>query len=209
MNPVVLSGARGGAAGPTVFASDAFTDTNGTTLQSHTPTGGGTWTKHPAATSDASIHNNMVHNDNSGNAGLYYHSGTPAAADYDVEADVVMKSDNNVSTAGVCGRVHATNQDLYMARYTTNGNNWQLFKAVGGTFTQLGSNFGQTLTVDQAYRVKLEMRGTAIKLYVDGVERASATDSAVTATGKAGLRVQQAATSAVGLQLDNFAATDA
>jgi hypothetical protein len=212
VGPVTLreGGEAEPAAGP--FASDTFTDTATTSLASHTPTSGGSWTKHANSTAgNAVISNaNRVRNPTAGGQwNIYYHSATPAAADYDVSATVVMKSDNNVSAAGPMGRIDTSETRGYLFVYNTSANGWRLFKVVSGTFTQLGSTYSQTLTVDVEYVAKLEMVGTAIKGYVDGVQRISVTDSSVTATGKAGLWLEDTASDSVGLSLDTWEAEDA
>lgn len=204
---MAASGVEAGG-GSSIFASDDFTDTDGTLLQNHTPSGGGSWIKHGGQ--DAQISGNRVIH-SSGAEGNYYHSADPTSADYIVAADVVMRSDNDSSEACVLGRqdpnAGGTTETYYMARYATNGNAWQLFKRVSGSFTLLGS-FAQALTVDQAYRLELSMVGTAIKLLVDSVERVSVTDSGITAAGKAGLRTVGGSTSTTGAHLDNWEASD-
>jgi hypothetical protein len=53
--------------------------------------------------------------------------------------------------------------------------------------TKLGE-YVSTAVVGTNYDLKLEMQGTSIKLYLDGVERVSVTDSDITAAGRAGVR---------------------
>ncbi len=91
------------------FVTDSFTDTNGTLLSSHTGETGATldetfrvvWGAHHPGTS------------RTGSTGqsqrtriLYYASGAPASADYDVEMDLVCVGTTDTGTAfGVLGRV--------------------------------------------------------------------------------------------------------
>lgn len=192
------------------FASDAFTGTEGDLLSTYSAN----WTLHTSYTGTAEIASSRVRQ-TSTTTTAYYHSGTPATADYSVSADLFMKDTNGGDGAvGVIGRVDTAANTLYMARYNggaTDG--WQLYKAVTGTFTQLGSTSAQSLTAATAYNVKLEMIGTAIKLYkeLSGTATISATDSAITAAGKAGIRCATnglAPSDTTGIHLDNFSADD-
>jgi hypothetical protein len=169
----------GGVRSLVVFASDLFTDANGTTLQSHTPTGGGTWTKH---------------------------SATPPAADYDVACDVLLISATTTNGAGPAGRMDAAANTCYFARYNSNTGGWELFKLVAGVATQLGSTVTQSLTLAQRYRATLSLRGTTISLAVDGVTIISVTDSAISAAGAVGLRINGLTAASTGVQLDTWQA---
>lgn len=89
--------------------------------------------------------------------------------------------------------------------------NWQLFKFVASTATQLGSSVSQTIATSTAYNLKLNVSGTTIELYDEGggSPTISATDSAITAAGFAGLRENGAATDSTLYHLDNFSAEEA
>jgi hypothetical protein len=192
---------------PLAQASDAFTDADTTVLTAHIPTGGGTWTAVTGnGAGDATIDAGRVHNTNDTTLHSYAHSWAPSSPNYDVECDVVMRSDNNLANAGVIGRASTGAHTYYHARYTTNGDAWQLIAYAAGTGTQLGSGVSQTLVVDQAYRLVLRMRGTTITLIVDGVPRILQLDGTITAAGRAGVRFQEASAAATGPHLDNWRA---
>jgi hypothetical protein len=73
------------------IVNDSFTDAAATLLQNHTSTQDGTtWTKHPAYTSFAQVitASGRLRNSQTSTS-LYYASGVPATADYDVQADCV------------------------------------------------------------------------------------------------------------------------
>lgn len=198
----------------TVFAQDSFTDTNATELSAHTGETGATWTKHPNYVSgfgSAEIQTNRLANSDAVTY-VYYASGTPADADYDVEADLYhANSDSNALRAGPMGRVDTTDTDLYHVRWTEldGATNYplQLYKWVGGSATKLGETVTTALSVGNSRTLKLEMRGTAIKAYEAGVEKISVTDASITAAGKAGVRAY-VSSSDQSYQLDNFVATD-
>jgi hypothetical protein len=85
-----------------------------------------------------------------------------------------------------------------------------LWRVSAGGFTQLGSTVAQTLTNNQTYVLKLEMIGTAIKVYVDGSQIISVTDSGITQVGKAGIRMfgSTSQSDTVGIHIDNYSADD-
>jgi lysophospholipase L1-like esterase len=188
------------------FVNDTFTDTAGTLLPAHTGETGATWTQHANWTGVASISSaNRLYYSSAGNTvAVYYASGTPASADYDVQATIRRLSSVS-QEIGVMGRAATAANDWYWARYSHANGRWELWVglSMAGTYTQ-------ALSDDTDYVLKLEMRGTAIKVYVDGVERISITDSTYTSAGRAA--VFFGATSSgdtTGYHLDSFSATDA
>lgn len=188
---------------PQVRARDGFADADGTVLANHIASDGGTWTKHPSAQpGDLLINANRIHNPDTTELQLYYHSWLPANPDYDVECDVVLVSDNNTSTASVTGRINpASGLNFYLLQYTSASNEWVLFKRTAGIAT-IFARVVQVLTPGQVYRARLSMRGSTIKAYVDGLEILSATDTDHTAAGRAGLQTQLAATPTTGVHFD-------
>lgn len=193
------------------FASDTFTDTAGTTLSSHSAN----WIKHSTSGSGNLVISdaNRVRYSSSGSSeSFWYHAGTPASADYTVKADYVRKDGSN-GAIFVTGRTSTSNTTYYGARYNyvSGAGNWELFKRIVGSFTQLGSGVSQTLTVDTAYEGKLKMVGSTIELFKEGSGTASisVTDTSITAAGKAGLRASgYAGSDTTSLHIDNFSADD-
>jgi hypothetical protein len=198
---------------------DTFTDTSGTNLTAHTGELNATWTQ-----TVLSEQNGVVSNENrarkNGNGVAVYISPALSTPDYAVEADVHAKTLINNDAIGILGRydnsVTSGTGTWYLARYlysTTAGNSqWQLYKDVNGTQTQLGT-YAQTITTGTNYRVRLQMVGTSITLWVNGVQRVSATDNAVTAAGYPGVRLGSPGSAVVvndttGLHLDNYEVYD-
>lgn len=197
------------------FASDTFAGTEGDLLDAYSAN----WTKHTAGSvTTAEIASGRVRGTASG-AAMYYHSGSPANANYSVLADVYEASDPTNYTAGVVGRVDTTAVTGYLARHrratASSIDAWQLYKFVAGTFTQLGSNSTDAITTGTSARVELRMSGTTIALYKRGETTPviSVTDSAVTAAGKAGIRLGHSGSNTPSdttlYHLDNFSARDA
>lgn len=184
------------------FVSDSFTDTDGTNLGSHTGETGATWTIHPSYSVHAKIQSNRAYAN--GALRCYYASGTPASADYAVEG--VIRRVTKTGNAGIAGRVDTSANTMYLVIWQ-GGANWELYKFVSGTGTQLGSGYNDDPADGTDRTVKLEMIGTAIKVYVDGTERISVTDSAITAAGRAGIRTNTATTT-TGYHIDSLTATD-
>ena len=90
----------------------------------------------------------------------------------------------------------AVTETGYVWRY--NGTDCQLFAVSAGSFTAIGSAYAAVLSAGAVLRIEVE--GTSIRGLVDGVTRATATNSAVTAGGCGSLRIS----GTVG-RLDDFA----
>lgn len=181
-----------------------------TTLASHTGEVGATWTQHSSSTGTSEVitATGWLRPSASGTTSVYYASGSPTNANYTVEADVKYLAGVN-GHIGVMGRVDTSATTFYLCRYYSVDGQWQLYKFVAGTATKLGFTAASPV-ITTNYHVKLTMNGTAIDCSVDGVSKASATDSSITAAGKAGVRSGSASTvnDTNGPELDNFAATD-
>lgn len=173
------------------FLLDTMTEGSNLTLASHTPDTGGAWAQHPNFTTNTfSVQGGLGYCIGSSSSGtsIYYNNATPPSADYYVEATIQHNGAGaSTSLTGVCGRLATGASTMYMAYYNPGTAVWLLEKLVAGTNTQLGS-YSTTLAVLTSAVVKLEMIGTAIKVFIDGVERISVTDSSITAAGFAGIR---------------------
>lgn len=196
------------------FATDDFSLVSGD-IAGDSLSGGGTWTHHGSADlSDGSFQSDgagKVYQTVTGKDCGYYCSPSPGSADYTVEMDVSSTSvDVSLGTSGVgvMGRVNtaaATGYIAYVDRTTV-----YIYKIVAGTYTSLGSA-AWSPSSSTAYRLRLEMIGTAIKAYIDGTLKVSVTDSSITAAGKAGLYAFSiyAGSDTRTWRGDNFAASDA
>lgn len=186
------------------FVVDTFTDTTGTNLQSHTGETGATWATNPDYPSNVKVSSLGDLFCPSG-VGVYYASGVPVTADYEIEADLVVKS--VAGSGGVMGRMNATSPvAFYWARYLTN--KWELYASTTNNATLIGQ-YSQTLNVGQTYNLRLRMVGSSIKVLIDDVERISVTSNTLTDKGLAGLAMASGgATEATGIQIVNYSATD-
>lgn len=197
------------------FASDTFTGTAGTALTAHTPDVGGSWAN-PGGISSVLSNANRVRGGTAGNESDHVCAGTPAGADYDVQVDLIPltvtssyagcagRSDATMGTNGTTGRVYLAFHDGTAATPC-----WTLQKGVNNTYTNIATS-NATLVANNVYTILLQMRGSAQTVFVNGVSTVTGTDSAVTAAGKAGILIRDAAASnSADYHLDNFSATDA
>jgi hypothetical protein len=197
-----------------LFVQDTFTGTDGTTLASHTGETGASWTKHPQFTGSLALDTNRVRNATSDtNAGLYYASGTPLGADYEVQADLLCKDAASVlASAFVCGRLDSAVSagTYYFGGWNRSSNIFQVLKLVAGVSTSLGSSSDGGAAAGTTKTAKLSMVSTTIQLLIDGASVVSVTDSAISAAGKAGLRMVAVAGggNTNGFHVDNLTATD-
>lgn len=190
------------------FASDAFTNTPATSLTTHSAA----WTRHTSYTVDSQISDANRARASATGTSAYWHSGAPATADYSVSADLFFKeTSGGAAFVGVIGRVDTAANTLYMARYGGDVTDaWQLYKFVAGAATLFAGSVGATITDETSHNIKLEMVGSAIKLFKDGEGTAaiSVTDTAITAAGKAGIRFLDSSSDTLGIHIDNFSADD-
>ncbi|SDS38076.1 O-Glycosyl hydrolase [Paenibacillaceae bacterium GAS479] len=111
--------------------------------------------------------------------------GDTAWTNYDILADVNLKSTSNTAATGILGR-YKDNNNYYYLRLNSGESKLQLLKKVNGTFTLL-ANLPQTVSLNTTYKLRLSMNGSTIKGYLNGEEKISVTDTSLTA-GKAGIR---------------------
>lgn len=189
-----------------LVVNDTFTDTSGTALASHTGETGATWTIHPNYTGTAVISNaNRVRKGTGTTLSVFYTSGVPGGAEYDVTGDFYIAS-TAASQSSIAGRLSLTVGDFYEARATET--NWSLRKAIAGVGSILGT--WTRTSIDEAIEAaKLEIRDAQKAVYVDGTSRITSTDNAVTGAGRAGVRFGTVAGSDTAqIHIDNFQCND-
>ncbi len=199
--------------GEATLSSDSFTDASQTPLTGHTGELGATWSFYQGADLAKISSANRLYRSGSGFS-AYYTNATPPSSDYSVEADLVFRSNINNDFAGVVGRVDTAGVNAYGARWEqgTNGGNWVLFEYDNGNLVTLRSVAATARTANQVNRIKLEMIGSLIKLYVDGVQITSVTDTTISGAGRAGFfdgnpSAAITKTDTTGIQYDNFSVT--
>ena len=159
---------------------DDFTTNDSLVYTSFFQTGGGlaTWTWDTA--------NSRLTVSGGTNAVLLYNSST-VAADLDISA-VMDLSDGG----GLCWRYQNQSNFYDLAVHDASSGSHastvRLFKVVAGTRTQIGTDTAITFTRGTPHIVRINVLGTAINVYFDGVNVLSTTDSAYTGAGFCGLR---------------------
>jgi hypothetical protein len=175
---------------PGIIFSDSMTEDVTTLLQDHPPDIGTSWTR--LWGTDASTRSLQVLDTdlgvrctgNSGDYGMLYTADTTyPSANYEAWFTFATTF-STITPIYLCARI-VDQENMYAVRLvlSSGGNNAQLYKKVSGTWSTLGS----TVTIADGSVVKLSANGTAIKVYDDGVEVISVTDSGVAGTGKAGV----------------------
>lgn len=189
-----------------LIRDDLFTDTDGVQIGSHTPVGsvgGGTWSTvyNPAGTApDLRVKSNrMVQSVTGGTGGSTVESWLTGSSNADcaAEVDAYLYSIDGSSIMVACrntGASHAA-RNQYRVVLADDGT-LTLGKMVAGTYTALGTYAAGTLTPGTTYTVRVEAIGTAVKAYINGVQRISVTDSAVTAGGGLAIFISRANTAA-------------
>jgi hypothetical protein len=199
----------------TNFAQDSFAGINGADLNSRNDDLGNSWSRAGgtanAAVLDTSTSPNSARGNGLGSLAYYKNSGTPASADYTVQATIFVKGATTSTAVSMLGRVstNSTADDTYyQASATYNGSAQaavQLFKKIAGVVTQLGSDFLHTWASGDV--IKLVMSGTTIKVNLNGTDVITVTDSAIAAAGFSGVRLN--ASSSDGLWVQSFSAFSA
>jgi hypothetical protein len=192
----------------TTYVSDTFTDASTTALASHTGGTGATWAKNTGVTGDIVISSsNAARMNSTGDVADYYASGSPASADYSVTADFVCKTPPGGSSYfWLTGRSTTSGQNYYSVTYDGDLSTWFLTAPSAGNI----ASYAQVISSGVTYSVRLEMIGTAIAMYIDGVNRGSATNSELSSTGKGGFGSYTVITNfdTEGIHWDNFTVTD-
>lgn len=165
---------------------------------------GSTWTYHPATLARWYIFSNRVH---CGVPGLAYASGIPPTANYSVECNYIIFTTVTTLNLGIAGRMDTT-ADTYYTMYYQAGE-VVLAKRVAGVTTSLNVWTSTLSGGGTGYIFTLEMIGSAIKGYVNGTLRVSATDATITAAGRAGVRSVGSNDASTGSHIDDFLAYDA
>ena len=185
-----------GAPVVSLYRGDTFADSDGVAITSRSPLGpvtSGSWTQ----VYDGGSVNGGALRTHSGrvNATVTSDAGSPltveswlsgtsnndCAAEVDVYVETATSVGNSVMVACRVTGTFASRNELRV-RIADDGT-LNLDKFVAGTFTNLGSYAVGTLTVGSTYTLRVEAIGSAIKAYVNGVQRISVTDTGVTAGG--------------------------
>lgn len=173
------------------FLDDSMTEGSTVNLTAHTPEIGGAWAKHVNFSADMNVIGGGGYAIGAtASSAIYLNDMNPPSADYYVEGLIDRDASGADVHAGVLGRASNSATTFYQAYYNAATGLWWLEKVVAGVTTQFG-NHASALVSGSSRTLRLEMIGTAIKMYVGGTERVSVVDSSITAAGFAGTRARQ------------------
>ncbi len=163
-----------GIVSATTLFSDNFDDGNATGWSATS----GTW----SVVSDSGSY---VYYQSSTNEGRTS-AGSSSWTNYSVEARVKVDNFNGSNRAYVCGRWKDANNFYCVSLYNSSGGTIEIRKKVNGSTTNLATLTNVGLSAGTWYTVKLAMNGTSLTAYLNGVQKLTATDSALS-SGAIGL----------------------
>ncbi|MEV6504761.1 hypothetical protein AB0M61_01400 [Streptomyces sp. NPDC051642] len=169
----------------TTFADD-FNRANSTDL-------GANWVE---VSGDWSIVSNQLSPGAAGGTIILRAAGAMTSSDHSAQVTIAATT---AASQGVWCRGNTNISQGYLLR--NNGTSWDLFSVVGGSFTVIGTYTAAAAPGDVA---KVQAVGTTIKGIINGVERISVTNSAVTTGTSVGIRSD----SAGAVKYDDFSAGD-
>lgn len=169
------------------FFEDTFTTGSDTTLASHAPDVGTSWTLLWRDGSNPSFNvvaaTGTCKSTSANNSGVIYTAdATYPSADYEVQWKHVNATSFSDRPYWIIVRL-ADIENMYAVRCYNAAGSFRLYKKVAGTWTALGS----AVTVATGSVCKLQIIGTTLKLFDDTVEVQSVTVSDLSAAGKAGI----------------------
>ena len=151
---------------------DSFTDTDGVTVLNHTPSGGFSYSRPDSVgyTGRGVIDTNRCRPEQTSSNETLFIKSRLRRRNVRVSADIIRTALGNSSQIGVIVRAKenangGTIRWGHQALHLSSSNAWQLTRLSGG---QIGSNVSQILTIDQVYRLEVEVRGPVFILRVDG-----------------------------------------
>lgn len=166
--------------------TDDFNRANSTDL-------GANWVE---VSGDWSIVSNQLSPGSAGGTIILRAAGAMDTSDHSAQATIAATT---AASHGVWARGNSNISQGYLWR--NDGTSWNLFSVVGGSFTSIGSYAAAAAPGDVA---KIQCVGSTIKGFVNGVERVSVVNSAVTTGTSVGIRSESSGS----IKFDDFAAAD-
>ena len=145
--------------------TDNFTDTNGTLLTNHTPSGGTGWTFKTGASDLADIQGNECEGDAVGQSNLTYFCDDQGSADCFTQFKAT--STGNAMFPACLRMTESGGVPSYIG-VRASGTKVQIFKNTAGSFTQLGSTGTTVVAVNDIIRI--EASGDDIKAQINSVD---------------------------------------
>lgn len=147
---------------------------------------------------DWSVSSNQLSPGSAGGVVILRAATAMATNDHSVQVTIAATT---AASHGVWARGNSSGSLTSGYLWRNDGSAWNLFSVVGGSFTSIASYAAAAVAGDVA---KLQVVGSAITAYVNGVQRASVTDTAVAAGTSVGIRSESSAA----IKFDDFSAAD-
>ncbi|MGH2360443.1 MAG: hypothetical protein ACRDGM_07865 [bacterium] len=192
---------------------DSFTDVDGTPLSGHGSDGGGGYIGLPGSSGVIGIptvSSGRLTSANVVESGFFLHTSRLRRRNGSVQAGIIRVATLNASNIEIEFRVGPLGaftqaRDSVGARYIGITAAWQILSQSSGP--QVGTNIAQTLTLNQVYQARLELRGPVILFWVDGVLTRQDQDVRTRRGTRAAIKMQNSDTNAPALRADNWMVT--
>ena len=169
---------------PTPIVVDPITAADGTLVTALVPTTGPQWQLHPTlGTGTPAVISNRLHA-NGNNSGYPYCPTAPSSADQYSEA--VVRAITDEGNFSLLLRLSNSANTYYALDRT--GGYWRIISVVNGVENWFGG-ITEAITVGQDYTARLEVEGTTLRFYLNGVLRDTRTNADIAAAGYLGLRL--------------------
>jgi hypothetical protein len=191
----------------TRVAYDTFTNTDFTALAEHTSDSDHDWIQRDWAGSSQilSVFGNRAFGWYSSNTGLYTIDAAPSGDEYDVQATMHRLDDGGSTLTGVVGWVDLTNERCYQVTYDEVAEVWQLVLAnVGAEGYTVLDTHAATFTENSSHDVVLMLRDGSQEVTLDGTTILTATDTVISPSPHAGIRIGSPVSDTTGIHMDEF-----
>ena len=175
---------------PTTTLGDTFVETSDTNLQSHTATGpdsGFGWTISNGNTLTVIAATNQL--EASANGVAEYRADSDLSGDdHFAQADVDASAEpgDDLETGLIVRKHSSGTRTYYMGEPQYRTDDVLLYRVSGGSFNLL-ANTSLTMTPGTSILLKTEIDGSTLKLFADGVEKLSVTDTNITGNLRCGI----------------------
>lgn len=163
------------------------------------------WTSTTGTWSVVQDGNNYVYYQSSQNEGRTS-SGNSSWTDYSVQADVKIDNFNGTNRTYVCGRYVDGNNYYAASLSNSNGGTLEIRKKVNGSTTTLATKTNFPISSGITYKVKLELNGDLINMYVNDVLQLNAHDNNLS-SGGIGLVAYKTAAKFDNINVSDFSST--
>jgi hypothetical protein len=191
------------------FVFDTFTGADGTELSTHLGETGAAWVNGTNEPYAGSMYISNANRLRCYDRSYYYAGGSPASAEYDIQADFVLVG-GTPGYAGLLGRFDPVPRYFYRVMWDGGSQTLILQKstATTGGAVMLGTYTPGAPVVGSTHTIKLEIRNSTKKVYYDGVPVISSTDNELTGAGKVGIYFSTTSSNTSGWHVDNFSASN-